>query len=164
MLERWPQVCRVKITFTLLPTIFFVFTTMNSMKYLVNWIPLRIRGRSRNTQPHLKKRNRLAHAPALSESVAMPTSDFVRGRNFFLVALRSGSLLTSRQKVKRPRSDLGHLLCKDLDLSLLCILILAAYSKFASKNNCLALSVCYPQPCSSAGRRFAASGLRLRDY
>ena len=24
------------------------------MKYVVNWIPLRIRVRSRNTQPHLK--------------------------------------------------------------------------------------------------------------
>jgi len=25
------------------------------MKYVVNWIPLRIRVRSRNTQPHLKR-------------------------------------------------------------------------------------------------------------
>jgi len=43
MLERWPHVCRVKITFTVLPTNRFVFTTTNSMKCLVNWIPLRIR-------------------------------------------------------------------------------------------------------------------------
>jgi len=38
--EHWPQVCRVKITFELLLTNFSVFTTTNSMKYLVNWIPL----------------------------------------------------------------------------------------------------------------------------
>jgi len=53
MLERWPQVCRVKITFTLLPTNCFVSTTINLIKCLVNKIPLRIRVRSRNTQPHL---------------------------------------------------------------------------------------------------------------
>ena len=39
-------------------------------------------------------------------------------------------------------------LCTDLDLSLL-----YTYSKFARKNNVLALGVCFPQPCSSAGRR-----------
>ena len=55
LLERWPQVCRVKITFTKLPTNRFVSITKISMKYVVNWIPLRIRVRSRNTQPHLKK-------------------------------------------------------------------------------------------------------------
>jgi len=37
MLERWPQVCRVKITFTLPLTNRFVSTTTNSMKCLVNW-------------------------------------------------------------------------------------------------------------------------------
>jgi len=31
------------------------------MKYLVNCIPLRIRVRSRNTQPHLKLQPRLSH-------------------------------------------------------------------------------------------------------
>ena len=45
--------CRVKITFALLLTNSFVFTTTKSMKCVVNWIPLRIRVRSRNTQPHL---------------------------------------------------------------------------------------------------------------
>jgi len=49
-----PQVCRVKLTFTNLPTNRFVCTTKISMKCVVNWIPLRIRVRSRNTQPHLK--------------------------------------------------------------------------------------------------------------
>ena len=46
--------CRVKITCTKLPTICFASTTKKSMKCVVNWIPLRIRVRSRNTQPHLK--------------------------------------------------------------------------------------------------------------
>ena len=53
LLERWLQVCRVKITFTRLPTNRFLSTTKISMKCVVNWIPLRIRVRSRNTQPHL---------------------------------------------------------------------------------------------------------------
>jgi len=50
--------------------------------------------------------------------------------------------------------------CKDLNLSLLYILILGTYSKFARKNNFQALGVCFSQPCSSAGRRFAASRSR----
>ena len=54
LLERWPQVCDVKITFTQLPTNRSVCTTNISMKCVVNWIPLRIRVRSRNTQPYLK--------------------------------------------------------------------------------------------------------------
>ena len=55
LLERWPQVCRVKVTFTKLLKNCFVSTTKNSMKYVVNWIPLRIRVRSRNTQPYIKE-------------------------------------------------------------------------------------------------------------
>ena len=47
-------------------------------------------------------------------------------------------------------------LCSDLDLSLLHIFTLGTYSKFARKNNFPALGVCFPQPCSSAGHRFAA--------
>ena len=47
-LERWPQVCLVRIMFTLLPTNYFVSTTMNSKKCLVNRIPLKIRVRLRN--------------------------------------------------------------------------------------------------------------------
>ena len=49
--EHWPQVCRVKITFESLLKICFVFTTTNSMKYLVNWIPLNTHVRFENTQP-----------------------------------------------------------------------------------------------------------------
>ena len=55
-------------------------------------------------------------------------------------------------------------LCTDPDLSLFYILTLGTYSKFARENNFLALGVCSPQPCSSAGRRFAASRSRVQNY
>jgi len=55
-------------------------------------------------------------------------------------------------------------LCTDLDLSFLYILILGSYSKFARKNNFLALGVCFTQPCSSAGHRFAASRSCLQNH
>jgi len=55
-------------------------------------------------------------------------------------------------------------LCTDLDLGLLYILILGTYSKFAWENNFLALGVCFLQLCSSAGRRFAMSRSRLKNY
>ena len=55
-------------------------------------------------------------------------------------------------------------MCTDLDHSLLFILILGTYSKFARNNLFLALGVCFPQPCSSAGSRFARSRSRLQYY
>jgi len=55
MLECWPHICRVKITFGLLLTNCFVSTTTNLMKCFVNWIPLRIRVGSSNTQPYLNR-------------------------------------------------------------------------------------------------------------
>jgi len=55
MLERWPYVCCIKITVKLLPTNRFVSATKNSMRYVVNWIPLRICAWLRNTQPHLNE-------------------------------------------------------------------------------------------------------------
>jgi len=51
MHDRWPHVCRVKITFIIQSTNVFVSTTTNSMKCLFNWIPLRIHIRSE--MPHL---------------------------------------------------------------------------------------------------------------
>jgi len=49
--------------------------------------------------------------------------------------------------------------CKDLDFILFCILALGTYIKFVRKHKMpvLVLGVCFPQPCSSAGRRFAES-------
>jgi len=61
LLKRWPQVCRVKITFTLLLTNQFVSTLLRSMKSFVNWIPPGIRVRSRNTQPHLRCETKTLH-------------------------------------------------------------------------------------------------------
>ena len=55
MLERWQQVCRTKITFGLLLTNWFVSAKTNSIKCSINWIPLRIHVRSKNTQPCLKE-------------------------------------------------------------------------------------------------------------
>jgi len=54
--------------------------------------------------------------------------------------------------------------CTELDLSLFYIVVLGTYSKFAWENDFLAPVVCFPQPCSSAGRRFATSRSRLQNY
>jgi len=55
-------------------------------------------------------------------------------------------------------------LCTNRDQILLYILILGTYSKCVWKNKMLALGICLPQACSSAGRRFAASRSRLHYY
>jgi len=54
MPERWPQVCRVKVTFELLRAICFVSITTNSIEYVLNWIPLNTHVGFENTQPCLK--------------------------------------------------------------------------------------------------------------
>ena len=51
-------------------------------------------------------------------------------------------------------------LSTDLDLILIYILIPGTYREIVSKNKMPALSVCFPQPCPSAGRMFAASRSR----
>jgi len=79
---------------------------------------------------------------------------FLRAIHFFLGSRHCAALLCSQV----------HKKCTDLDLILLYILISGTYSKFARKNNFLVLSVCFPQPCSSAGRRFDASRSRLQNY
>jgi len=53
--------------------------------------------------------------------------------------------------------------CTDLDPTLLYILILRTNIKFVWKNKMLALGACFPQPCSSVGRRVSVSRSRL-DY
>jgi len=53
-------------------------------------------------------------------------------------------------------------MCTDLDWTLLYILNLRTHTTFVWKNKMLALGGCLPQPCSSAGRRFAASRSRLQ--
>ena len=56
------KVCRVKIPFTVPPTHCYVSTTKISKKCVVNWIPLKIRVRSRNTQTHLNASRRTKFA------------------------------------------------------------------------------------------------------
>jgi len=51
--------------------------------------------------------------------------------------------------------------CTDLNPTLLCTLIFRTHTKFVRENKMLALGVCFPQPCSSAGCRFAVSRSRL---
>jgi len=79
---------------------------------------------------------------------------FLRRNTFFsrMSPLRLGSPNASPQVVHRPRSRLLY------------ILTVGRHSKFARKNNFLALGVCFPQSCSSAGRRFAASRSRVQNY
>jgi len=54
--------------------------------------------------------------------------------------------------------------CTNLDVTLLYISISRAYSKIALKNKMLALAVCFPQQCSSAGHRSPANTSRLDYY
>ena len=54
--------------------------------------------------------------------------------------------------------------CTHLDPIIFYISILGTWSKLVRENKILALSVCLPQPCPSAGRRFAASRSRLNHY
>jgi len=60
--------------------------------------------------------------------------------------------------------------CTDFNLTLLCILTLGTYTRFAWKNKMPALGVCFPQPCLSAGFAFysharaLATGLLRQDH
>jgi len=94
---------------------------------------------------YLRKENRCA----------MPNSDFSCGRNTFFFGSRHCAAVLFSQVPKK---------CTDLDLSLLYILTLGTYSKVTRKNIFPAPGVCFPQPCSSDGRRFAASRSRSQNY
>jgi len=85
----------------------------------------------------------------------LPNSDFFCGRNTFFFGSRHCSAVLFLQVHKK---------CTNLGCSLLYILTLGTYSKFTRKNDFLAPGVCFPQPCSSAGRRFAASRSRSQNY
>jgi len=63
--------------------------------------------------------------------------------------LRSGILFASTELMHRPRFKVDFPLHFDIGTW--------TYSKFVRKNKVLALSVCLPQPCPGAGRRFAVS-------
>jgi len=105
----------------------------------------------------------------------MPSSDFLWGQNTFflyfflgwrrpnlntgLVFFRFFSFFFASRHCTAVLFSQVLKKCTDLKLSLLHILISGTYGKFARKNNFLALGVCFPQPCSSAG-----AGLLRQDY
>jgi len=64
----------------------------------------------------------------------------------------------------QPQSFGKLCMCTDLDRTLLCNLILRTCTKFVWKHKMPALGVCFLQPCSSAGCRFATSTSRLQYY
>jgi len=49
------------------------------MKYVVNWIPLRIRVRSRNTQPHLKALSNPLHRYEIPTKILLKMKLYVIG-------------------------------------------------------------------------------------
>jgi len=74
------------------------------------------------------------------------------GRIRWKLALRSRILFASTESFT------------DLDSTFLYISISRTYTIFVLTNKMLALGVCLPQPCSSAGRKFAASRSRVDYY
>jgi len=58
----------------------------------------------------------------------------------------------------------GPTLCTDPNATVIYILIWRTYCTFVWENKMLALGVCFPQPCSSAGRTFPAYRSRLGYY
>jgi len=99
--------------------------------------------------PHLGKSWRVRHRCNIESEVgtrATSWNHLWNCRTFFRKSpMRSSSLYASTQKVLRPSYTL----------------ILQTYSKLARKIKFLAFSVCFPKPCSSAGRMFAASRSHL---
>ena len=68
-------------------------------------------------------------------------------------ALCGRIFFASTEIMHRPRSNFPlHIFCLFVCLGL----ILRTHAKFVCKIKMLALGVCFPQPCSSDGRRFAA--------
>jgi len=89
---------------------------------------------------------------------SVPNFDISCGQNTFFFGSHHCAAIFFSQVPKK---------CTHLDLSLIYILKLRTYSKFARENNFLALralEVCFPQPCSSPGRRFAVSRSHVQSY
>ena len=70
------------------------FPKKNSMKCVVNWIPLRFRVRSRNTQPHLNKTGLFWSGGTQSLNIFMTKrSDIIVTDRFFCALFRKSCLL-----------------------------------------------------------------------
>jgi len=89
----------------------------------------------------------LGMTPVIAKRMRLHSADF-RFKNVYkkFVGSRHCAAAFSLQV---PKSS------TDLDLTLLYISILRTNIKFVRKNQMLALGVCFPQPCSSDGHRFA---------
>jgi len=92
----------------------------------------------------------------LAKRMRLRSADFkqILRSNTFLnqkSALCVRILFTSTEVMNRPRSDFST------------IDIVNTY-QFRTEKKMLALGVCFPQPCSSAGRRFASSRSRLNYF
>ena len=100
LLERWPQVCRVKITFELLPNSWFVSTKMNSMKCFVNWIPLNTHVLSNQTQRCLNSRTNII---LVLPNVVCPPARWSGSR--FLSVIKLGFLNQRKKERKKERTS-----------------------------------------------------------
>ena len=110
LLDCWPQVCHVKITFTILPTNCFVCTTKKWMKCVtvVNWIPLRIHVHSRNTKAHLKTSLIKSVKSSLSVASYSWLIKFVKvGLGIFDFCAISRRLI-SKTPISSPNFSCGH--------------------------------------------------------
>ena len=88
MSERWPQFCRVKITFESLLNNWFISTKTNFMKCFVNWIALNTHVLSNKTQPYRHTQQQrtdsvLFYQPDIGESL--------RSRGFRVLASQGGT-------------------------------------------------------------------------
>ena len=88
-----------------------------------------------------------------TDTVTVPTSDL----NMCLATKFVGSQLCAAAFSLQAR------ICTDVDPTLLYILIFRKHTKFVQKNKMIALGVCFSQPCSSDGRRFAMSRSSLNE-
>ena len=124
-------------------------------------------------------RNRFATASSQARVSTLDSSSWVlqvgSGISHKIADCQWNPVMTSKKKRVSPAGKIGIGQCVAIlflqvpkkctdDLSLLYILKLGTYSKVTCKNHFPALGVCFPQPCSSAGRRFAASRSRLQNY
>jgi len=99
MLQRWPLVCRVKITFELLLTDCFVSTTTNSMKCLVTGFHWKRTFVSTNSNPTVRQHLESSRQNYYIISFwAILKAIFSHGRNRFGLKERAYSLKFSLQK------------------------------------------------------------------
>jgi len=100
-----------------------------------------------------------------SDSVLCTTSGLAKRMRLRCADIRLKNVFGCKDRRQSARTAVFFLqvpkLCTDLDRTLLYVLILRTHNKFVLKKYMLALGVCFLQPCSSAGRRFAASRSRL---